>query len=358
MSDESGERCLNCDAPTGDHRFCPECGQEHTAPVLSVRDLLHQFADDVLSLDSKIVRTVVPLLIRPGFLTQEYLRGRRARYVRPLRLYLVTSLLYFLAVSLLGEADFVTSTSNDGLRVSTSGQADTDSDSDSAIDSADSAAAGDSVDTADPDAPDDPEIATVEEARDALGRVVIPDPERRRLALVFEDAGLDSTWIEAASPDTSSGTTGLEAIPVIGERLARGASRLSALDRDEAERQFNAIMLRNLPKAIFLLVPVFALVLRLYYVRRQRRYVEHLVFALHVHAFAFVALIPETLIDWEPLAVVVALSVPVYLFMAMRRVYAQGVIKTLLKLGGLMSVYVVLLVLTIAVLALLTLLTV
>jgi len=340
VSEGPGDRCLNCDAPVGEHPYCARCGQEHTTPVLGVRDLLHQFADDVLSLDSKIVRTIVPLLIRPGFLTAEYLAGRRARYVRPLRLYLVTSLLYFLAVSAFDDADFVTNTSSGGVRLSTSP-------------SADSTGVG-----AVPEAgPDSLAVATVDDTRNALGRLPFTDPQRRRLARVFEDAGLDSAWVEAAAPDTSSGM-GLEVIPVLGDRLARGAERLAALDDEEAEARFNAIMLRNLPKAIFILVPVFALVLRLVYVRRKRRYVEHLTFALHVHAFGFLALTPETFIDWTPVAALLGLSLPVYVFVAMRRVYRQGVIKTLLKLLGLIGVYLTLLVLTIVVLAVGTLLTV
>ncbi len=78
--------------------------------------------------------------------------------------------------------------------------------------------------------------------------------------------------------------------------------------------------LGDLGGAMFVLLPGFALWLKLAYRNRRLRYTEHLVFALHVHAFWFVALL-FTLPDWGPLTTLALLSVPVYTLMAMERVY-------------------------------------
>jgi hypothetical protein len=78
--------------------------------------------------------------------------------------------------------------------------------------------------------------------------------------------------------------------------------------------------LANLGPAMFVLLPGFALWLKLAYRNRHLRYTEHLVFALHVHAFWFVALL-FTLPDWGLLTALALLAVPVYTFLAMKRVY-------------------------------------
>jgi uncharacterized membrane protein len=71
--------------------FCHHCGQKSGPRVLPVRDMAAGLADDLLSLDARIVRTLRGLLFRPGFLTREYLAGRRVGYVPPFRLYLLVS---------------------------------------------------------------------------------------------------------------------------------------------------------------------------------------------------------------------------------------------------------------------------
>jgi hypothetical protein len=90
--------CLNCGERVEQH-YCPNCGQEHTTTIVPIGDLLRDILDEFLLLDSKILRTLQPLLMRPGFLTNEYIAGRRARYVSPFRLYFVISAIYFLAFS-------------------------------------------------------------------------------------------------------------------------------------------------------------------------------------------------------------------------------------------------------------------
>ena len=86
--------CLNCGAHlTG--QYCGQCGQRAVGRFISIWQLLRDAFGDLLELDSRLWRTMIPLLIRPGLLTKDYLEGRRARYMPPFRMYLVLSLLFF-----------------------------------------------------------------------------------------------------------------------------------------------------------------------------------------------------------------------------------------------------------------------
>ena len=87
--------CLNC----GTHlrgQYCGHCGQRARSRLISLWELIRDAFGDLFELDSRLWQTLVPLMIRPGQLTHDYLQGRRARYMPPFRMYLVLSLLFFL----------------------------------------------------------------------------------------------------------------------------------------------------------------------------------------------------------------------------------------------------------------------
>ncbi|MGN6533817.1 MAG: DUF3667 domain-containing protein [Ginsengibacter sp.] len=86
--------CLNCGA-TVTGRYCSECGQENTEPRESAWHLISHFFNDVTHFDGKFFSTLKLLLFRPGFLSKEYMKGRRASYLNPIRMYLFTSFIFF-----------------------------------------------------------------------------------------------------------------------------------------------------------------------------------------------------------------------------------------------------------------------
>ena len=95
----STENCLNCgEVLTGQH--CSHCGQHSRVRVLSLWGLTRDVIGDLLDADSRVWRTLWPLAFRPGLLTQEFLRGRRASYTPPFRMYLVLSLVFFVVASI------------------------------------------------------------------------------------------------------------------------------------------------------------------------------------------------------------------------------------------------------------------
>ena len=90
--------CPNCGTFVDD-RFCPHCGQKNVDRLLSLRRIAGDTLDDQLALNSALPRTLGALLTRPGFLTREYREGRIARYLAPFRLYLLASVVFFVAMS-------------------------------------------------------------------------------------------------------------------------------------------------------------------------------------------------------------------------------------------------------------------
>jgi hypothetical protein len=95
---ERSARCTNCDAPVSG-KYCSVCGQRVEYHLHSLWDFLREAVEVLTHADSRLWRTLGPLLFRPGFLTQQFLAGHRASYLPPLRLYFVLSVLFFLVVS-------------------------------------------------------------------------------------------------------------------------------------------------------------------------------------------------------------------------------------------------------------------
>ena len=91
--------CRNCGVPL-QGLYCFACGQKAVHPELTVHDLLHEGVHELAHIDGKILQTLRLLLFKPGELTAEFFRGRRARYISPLRLYLTCSLLFFALVAI------------------------------------------------------------------------------------------------------------------------------------------------------------------------------------------------------------------------------------------------------------------
>jgi hypothetical protein len=131
--------------------------------------------------------------------------------------------------------------------------------------------------------------------------------------------------------------------------------RLASMPKAERGRALGRSVQDKLPNTVFALVPVFALLLRAAYWRRGVYYAEHLVFALHVHAFAMLALTAVRLgPKWAGPALLLVV-LPAYLFVALRRVYGGSRPRTLLRLAALGAAYVVVLVAAVSMTAILAL---
>ncbi len=310
------ESCLNCGTRLRG-QYCGNCGQRAASRLISVWELLKDAFGDLFELDSRLWRTLIPLTIRPGQLTRDYLRGRRARYMPPFRMYLVLSIVFFLIAFFDPRQElgflFVLEAPPAGVEATHPANEIGDGRGDADIASAAVVEAG-------------------EEGSEPTMGIAVDE----RIKTQCDLDGLD----EEDMP------------PWLKSRLT--AARLQAMcDRIVADdgRAFLNKLLDNVPVALFILLPVMALILKALYPLSKRFYVEHLLFVIHYHAFVFlilslrvlvtrlgaVAPLPELPFDVVSLAM--ALYVPVYLYKAQRHVYGQGRSLTLVKFSILTIAY-------------------
>jgi len=286
LTETRGPVCLNCGAALSG-AFCAACGQRDIPPYPGVRELAVDAISEFSGWDGRLSSTLRTLIRRPGMLTHEFLEGRRARYISPLRLYLTASLVYFvLAAS--APTIRLASGREAGLRVA-------------------------------------PTIA-----RDSAPA---SRPERVGAAAsaAMRDDALTPAEREAALKD-------IERAPALMQPFLRRAVA--------DPLGFKRGILETMPRMLFVLLPLFAGIVALFY--RGRKYPEHLYFAIHLHAFIFLALAMTELMKFTriPLLVGVAsfatvLWIPIYATLAFRRVYGGSLARTLMKEIGIGAIYAV-----------------
>jgi Protein of unknown function (DUF3667)/Domain of unknown function (DUF4286) len=335
----SPEFCLNCQAQL-QGQYCARCGQRARGRLISIWELVRDAVGDLFELDSRLWQTIIPLVLRPGKLTHEYLIGRRARFMPPFRTYLVLSIVFFLVAffdpqqqfGILFEPEVEPQSAEERRR--TAEEIRKEVLEDLAAEGIDvPASAGASGDDSLPDPPPTPDVEAEQEGG-GVNVQVTPSGEL--------DVNCDFGDFDSDAPAWFSRR-------VTKERLEEICNSIVA-DRG---RSFTNQLLDNIPAALFILLPLMALVLKMLYPLSKRYYVEHLLFVLHFHAFFFLILTLEILFSrattWLGLpelvrnlsVFVVSVYVPVYLYKAMRRVYEQGRAITLLKFLFLFLTYVI-----------------
>jgi hypothetical protein len=294
-------RCRNCgaDAPGA---FCPSCGQETTLQLPKAGTFLREAAGRYVAFDGRMWRTLFSLAFRPGFLTREYLAGRRKRYVRPSRLVLVLAIVLFAVARFVAEPDNV-------VRVGDAAPADA-------------------------------------AKKDAM--VQFDNNEPITIAVGPNSVAFD--------PQLNVKLSGLT-LP-FGDRFQRHVESFNKLDREQKMREIVNGMLRFGPYALVAMLPAFALLMQLVYLgrasrypARPRRYAEHLVYGAHSHAFVALAVAAMIVIPYEWLTVAVVLWTIAWLFASMHAVYGGRWSGTILRGVLVTAVYAVLFV--VAVLSLL-----
>jgi len=101
-----GDKCLNCENDISENdNFCSQCGQVNDLQKVSLKQYLSAYFDDFFSFDSRLLNTVVALIFKPGYVTKNYVEGKRMRYINPFKLYLQITILFFLVIGLFGTID-------------------------------------------------------------------------------------------------------------------------------------------------------------------------------------------------------------------------------------------------------------
>ena len=341
-------QCLNCGTFL-QGPFCHYCGQPDKNLLRFFPVLVRELMEDFFDFDSRFMRTMKPLLFKPGKLTRDYLDGRRFRYTPPLRLYIFSSIAcFFLAALIAGDSIVIDAHDGEGEDV----------------------VSGIHIGTA-----DDPEV------KEALDRL---DPETRQEvdeALAGAEASGDEEG-EGDSPieingkpwDRETNPFVIEWMPAwvndwVNDEIERSPQKGKEIAKNPdliKDKVFDV-----LPATMFLLLPIVALLFKFWYLFAKKYYVEHLIFALHNHSFLFVmlfiAMLLSALAGWaEPAEegrittavswanIGIALWIPLYFLVSLKRVYRQGWGMTLTKYCLIGFSYVILLSLATAFVALLS----
>jgi Protein of unknown function (DUF3667) len=283
------DNCDNCGAAVSGH-YCAACGQRLEAPVQSLWHFTREATEDLTHADSRLWRTLGALLFHPGYLTREFLAGRRARYLPPVRLYLVISVVFFLWAS-----------ATHHVRV-----------------------------------------------------VIFPDHDPAKAVLAPVDAGTFGAWLPGESAEQHAERVCSSGVNYDGpwrERVQPAAHRACVRLVQDNGRTLAEVYMHNVPRALFIFLPLLAGVMMLMYWRPRHYYVEHLLLFLHNHAFVFLLLLLAGLLSalLKPLAgwisdcisAAAALYIAWYAYRSMRVVYGQSRALTLGKLVLLSFFYLV-----------------
>jgi hypothetical protein len=284
-------RCDNCGASVPG-RYCGDCGQRLEPPLHTLWHFIKVATEDLTHADSRLWRTLWALLFKPGYLTHEFLAGRRARYLPPVRLYLVLSVLFFLCAAA---------------------------------------------------TPSKPEVLQLSTGDNGV-------PKAARLVPLVEGTSLTGSATRPGESLAERNTRECAMIDYSGwwhASLTPAMQRACLRIRADNARSLRDAIRHNLPRTMFLFLPLLAALMLLMYWRPRHYYVEHLLLLVHNHAFVFVilplawglsALLPSVS-AW--LDLVLFLYVAWYMYRSMRIAYGQGPGLTLAKLTALSFFYLV-----------------
>jgi len=359
--EHNSNHCANCNtALLGPH--CYSCGQPVKGMVRHFSSVIGDFFDTLLAFDSRTWKTVPSLFFRPGFLTSEYFSGRRVRYVSPVRLFIFLCITSFFVTQL--NSDWAINFGNPGAEV---------------VDVED---AGKGYDGAvnriqklkEKHATNSVAIASLEEVeQELLSSQVTLKKDLNQLnenlsVAAGETNGSDNFSKEQVATGLNETIAELdkEFLQVkwlpdtfedwINDKVESAHKNVDRVTEDP--NRFKKAFLGALPSTLIVMLPIFAMMLWVFYIFKRRFYMEHLIVALHSHAFICLSILianaiysaSEQLAEYTVLAslfdsllVLLILWVPVYLFWMQKRVYQQGWFMTLWKYSFLGMAYLTLL---------------
>lgn len=329
--------CMNCNTELKGP-YCYYCGQPDRNFMRFFPALLRDLMEDVLDFDSRFMRTLKPLIFKPGRLTRDFMNGRRFRYTPPLRLYIFSSIVFFLLAAVLS-SDLVTTTiesqSGDGSKTVTLSSA-SEEEKERVREALDKLPEDVRAEVGDPFIADSNPDETAESVEDDVDEDMFSPDE---LSLNGEP------WNRETNP------IDIPFLPQwINDRLNDEVenSPKKAKQLNENPNLFIDQVLEILPYTMFVLLPLAALIFKFWYLFAKRYYVEHLIFSLHNHAFVFVCLTTlmllneagnlfgnrgmselATAMEWTIGAIWI--WIPIYMLISLRVVYQQNWFMTFFK---------------------------
>lgn len=321
---QESEPCRNCDT-SFIGKFCPECGQEADTGAPTAVGFIYEFLTRNVLEKGKFPRTVWHLLRYPGGLTVDFLEGRRARYIRPVRIYLIFSILYFLLLS------FQANSLVKNLSVSADAAAQAQKASQevrSQLKSAQTATDAELKKIMDSNETDKSAKQIVKELAKSMKGIdkateqadaQADAKQHPKVVLTIDDKKKSEADLKKLVEMIHIGNPAHE--KTIRQELLKRIEHFNALTQ---EQQINEVLhgaINQAPKAMFFLLPVFALILKMLFVFRSIPYGAHLLFSVHYHALVFLCLLFLLMPVPSPVMAAVILYIFAYLPVAMRTTY-------------------------------------
>lgn len=366
--------CENCDTPLQGH-YCHHCGQSMHNPIRHAGHAIEEFFEAFWHLDGRVFRTLRDLMV-PGRVACGYIEGHRQRYIAPLRLFVILSVLAFFIGQVSLDID------SDPMKIGTDVSEITAATTEEEVRQVRDRMLADLQDAREGGAQvpgvDGFLLTTQVQIRGEAADRIAELRQASGAAPAGEDDG--GTSVETAEPEASAATSAAPSVFVSGTPswdtgpvqidwlpgfVNRWLTGRFAHVGENVERMgtrrdlWVQAILAALPTALFLLVPLFALLLKLAYVFKGRLYLEHLVVALYSHVFLLLALtavfllsglgsFAETSIRWLSHLSWIGVSLlliwmPTYLLLMQKRVYGQGWPMTILKYVVIGYIYMMLL---------------
>ncbi|WP_444891472.1 DUF3667 domain-containing protein [Microbulbifer sp. DLAB2-AA] len=367
-SSQKSNRCANCETELlGPH--CYKCGQPVKGMVRHFSSIIGDFFDTLLAFDSRTWKTVPSLFFRPGFLTTEYFSGRRVRYVSPVRLFI------FLCIT-----SFFVTQINSNWAINFGGNKSVVVDTESAERGLDQAVEN-LKDLQKKHAEDNLVVINLEEVEsDLVEERIEIKTGLDELNTDLDKVNVNLNGVAGASKQSEYFTkdaiaSGLnETITEIDEEFFQVGWIPDSLEDwvnkkvDSAHKnvervtedpnRFKKAFLGALPSTLIIMLPIFAMMLWVAYIFKRRLYMEHLIVALHSHAFICLSILTANLFYsasekfsdynvisslFDNLFFLLIIWVPIYLFWMQKRIYQQGWLITLCKYSFLGGAYLILL---------------
>ena len=276
LKERNEKICLNCGAELQD-LYCHACGQKNIEPRRPLWEIPWAFIEDIINVDGKFFKTLKRLLFSPGYLAKAYIGGKRNSYNDPVRIYIVTSFIYFIVMAFVFnqlKKEIDQKVSKENVKITT------------------------------------------------------PDSTDNNNGIHFND---EKNSNFSNNIHTSGDTTSMNGGPHQAATILK-----SWVDETSS----------NLPYLLWFSVPLFALVLKLLYIRRKIFYWDHLIFSLNIYSNQFLLIsfsfLLFYLLRWifkfhdetlliQLIVCFASITGIVYVFLAMKNFYSQGFFKTFLK---------------------------
>lgn len=297
-------KCKNCDNEF-EGNYCPECGQTRKNFDKPFKFFFIDFMGNIFAFDTRLWQTLKAVLFKPGRLTKDYMEGKRVRYMPPFRFYIFISFVFFLMLNFQTRRQIT----GEGIRV----EADT------------------------------------TESGDVNFNIIGFGDKKDRNTMKLEDVlkendSIKDEFTKAVKEFSDENITNNDSTEFNKEKETAKESDVDIKHIIEHPEIYIERFFKYSSWSLFLLMPVFGLLLLLFFRKTYKHYIAHLIFALNQHAFLFVLLViilavkmifPEKEIFPENKLILLS---PVYLLLGAKKLYKRNWFRTFFSL--LVSVFI------------------